>query len=181
MPNPSKQTLNQAIKDYITQALILLMAEKPFGEIHISEITTKAGVNRASFYRNFSSKEDILHQYLRRQFDEHFQAIALAGQLRHTRDIFVNIFAFLKNCEQMLFVLYDQDFSHLLLDFIKDCCGARAEQDNDLAYKNALIMGVVFGAVDEWIRRGCVQSPDEMADKVARYLGEIIGDWGGSS
>ena len=65
----------------------------------------------------------------------------------------------------------------LYLDFIKNCCGARAEHDDDLAYKNALIMGVVFGAVDEWIRRGCVQSPDEMADKIAMYLGHIQKNW----
>lgn len=173
----NKQTINQAIKEYITQALLLLMQEKAFNMIRISEITTKAGVNRVSFYRNFSSKEDILHQYLREQFDQHFQQVALSGKLRNTRDIFVNIFVFLKNCEQMLFVLYDKEFSHLLLDFIKNCCGARAEHDDDLAYKNALIMGVVFGAVDEWIRRGCVQSPDEMADKIAMYLGHIQKNW----
>ena len=75
----NKQTINQAIKEYITQALLLLMQEKAFNMIRISEITTKAGVNRVSFYRNFSSKEDILHQYLREQFDQHFQQVALFG------------------------------------------------------------------------------------------------------
>ncbi len=173
----NKITLNHAIKQYITEALLLLMKEKEFGQIRINEITARAGVNRASFYRNFDSKEDVLQQYLRTQFDKQFQAVALAGKLRTVRDIFVNIFAFMKNSEQMLFVLYDHQFSHLLLDFIKSCCGANAEQENDVAFKNALIMGVVFGAVDEWIRRGCGQTPDEMADKVQENLEKILSSW----
>lgn len=172
-------TLNHAIKNYITEALLLLMKEKEFGQIRISEITARAGVNRVSFYRNFNSKEDVLHQYLHAQFDEQFVQVALAGKLRNTRDIFVNIFAFMKNSEQMLFVLYDQKFSHLLLDFIKNCCGAKIEQENELAYKNALIMGVVFGAVDEWIRRGCVETPDEMANYVEQHLKQILIKWHG--
>ncbi|WP_367178538.1 TetR/AcrR family transcriptional regulator [uncultured Moraxella sp.] len=177
----TKATLNHAIKNYITQALLLLMKEKEFGQIRISEITARAGVNRASFYRNFSSKEDVLHQYLHAQFDEQFVQVALAGKLRNTHDIFVNIFAFMKNSEQMLFVLYDHQISHLLLDFIKNCCGAKPEQDNDLAYKNTLIMGVVFGAVDEWIRRGCIETPDEMANTVERHLGKIVQNWHGET
>ena len=173
----NQSTLNHAIKSYITEALLLLMKEKEFGQIRISEITARAGVNRASFYRNFNSKEDVLHQYLHAQFDAQFVQVALAGKLRNTRDIFVNIFAFMKNSEQMLFVLYDHQLSILLLDFIKNCCGAKPEQDNDLAYKNALIMGVVFGAVDKWIRRGCVETPDEMADMVEKHLGRIVQNW----
>ena len=173
----NKPTLNHVIKGYITEALLLLMKEKEFGQIRISEITARAGVNRTSFYRNFNSKEDVLHKYLHAQFDEQFVQVALAGKLHNTHDIFVNIFAFMKNSEQMLFVLYDHQFSHLLLDFIKNCCGAKIEQDNELAYKNALIMGVVFGAVDEWIRRGCVENPDEMANKVKENLERILGNW----
>lgn len=169
---------NMVVKQCITEALLRLMQKKSFHQISISEITRLAGVGRVSFYRNYQSKEDILHQYLHSQFDQHFQQVALAGQLRNTRDIFVHIFAFMKKCEQMLFVLYDHHFSHLLLDFIKNCCGAKPEQDNELAYKNALIMGVVFGAVDEWIRRGCVETPDEMANKVKENLEHILGNWG---
>ncbi|MDH2997010.1 hypothetical protein A1D22_04835 [Pasteurellaceae bacterium LFhippo2] len=169
--------VNLVVKQSITEALLILMQKQPFEKISISEITRLAGVGRVSFYRNYQSKEDILHKYLRSQFDQHFAAVASARKLRNVRDIFVNIFAFLKNCEWMLSVIYDQQFSHLLLDFIKDCCGAKAEHEDELAYKNALIMGVVFGAVDEWIRRGCVQSPDDMADNVATHLGSILDGW----
>ncbi|WP_294086969.1 TetR/AcrR family transcriptional regulator [uncultured Actinobacillus sp.] len=168
---------NIMVKQCITEALLRLMQKKSFQQISISEITRIAGVGRVSFYRNYQSKEDILYQYLLNQFNQHFQKISSEGKIQTTRDIFVNIFAFLKSCYWMLSILYEKDSSSLLLNFIKNCCGANPEQDNNLAYKNALIMGVVFGAVDEWIRRGCMQTPDEMADKVEENLKRILENW----
>lgn len=168
---------NIMVKQCITEALLRLMQKKSFQQISISEITRIAGVGRVSFYRNYQSKEDILYQYLLNQFNQHLQKISSEGKIQTTRDIFVNIFAFLKSCYWMLSILYEKDSSSLLLNFIKNCCGANPEQDNNLAYKNALIMGVVFGAVDEWIRRGCMQTPDEMADKVEENLKRILENW----
>ena len=168
---------NIMVKQCITEALLRLMQKKSFQQISISEITRIAGVGRVSFYRNYQSKEDILYQYLLNQFNQHFQKISSEGKIQTTRDIFVNIFAFLKSCYWMLSILYEKDSSSLLLNFIKNCCGANPEQDINLAYKNALIMGVVFGAVDEWIRRGCMQTPDEMADKVEENLKRILENW----
>lgn len=134
---------NIMVKQCITEALLRLMQRKSFQQISISEITRIAGVGRVSFYRNYQSKEDILYQYLLNQFNQHFQKISSEGKIQTTRDIFVNIFAFLKSCYWMLSILYEKDSSSLLLNFIKNCCGTTPEQDNNLAYKNALIMGVV--------------------------------------
>jgi AcrR family transcriptional regulator len=51
-------------KQWIFEAMLLLMDEKPYDQIGISEITEKAGVARTSFYRNFSGKDDVMLQYL---------------------------------------------------------------------------------------------------------------------
>jgi AcrR family transcriptional regulator len=54
----------QRTKQWIFEAMLLLMDEKPYEQIGISEITEKAGVARTSFYRNFSGKDDVILQYL---------------------------------------------------------------------------------------------------------------------
>jgi AcrR family transcriptional regulator len=54
----------QRTKQWITEALLLLLDEKPYEQIGISEITEKAGVARTSFYRNFTSKDDVMFQNL---------------------------------------------------------------------------------------------------------------------
>jgi AcrR family transcriptional regulator len=51
-------------KGWITEALFLLLDEKPYDKISISDIAEKAGVVRQTFYHNFESKDDIILQYL---------------------------------------------------------------------------------------------------------------------
>ena len=47
-------------KFYILQALFKLMAEYEYEKISVIDIANKAGVSRATFYRNFKRKEDII-------------------------------------------------------------------------------------------------------------------------
>ena len=58
-----KNITTHMMKEYISKSLLILMAQKDFLNITINEITDKAGVNRSTYYRNFSSKEDIVKFY----------------------------------------------------------------------------------------------------------------------
>ena len=51
--------------DYIYQALIELMKQKPYDRITITDITKKAGVSRMAYYRNYQEKDDILIEHFR--------------------------------------------------------------------------------------------------------------------
>jgi|GEM_PF-1084942 len=50
----------QSSKDWIVEALFILLREKPLAKITVTEITKKAGVARLTFYRNFDSKEAVI-------------------------------------------------------------------------------------------------------------------------
>ena len=45
--------LNYAIKEALQDALILLMKEKQYRSISITELCRKAGVSRMAFYNNY--------------------------------------------------------------------------------------------------------------------------------
>lgn len=51
---------NDTIKECIYTAMLLLMEQKSYDKITVTDITKKAGVSRMSFYRNFDSKDDVL-------------------------------------------------------------------------------------------------------------------------
>ena len=51
---------NRLTRECLTTALMQLMKEKPIDKITITELVKRAGVSRTAFYRNYSSKEDIL-------------------------------------------------------------------------------------------------------------------------
>src|SRR3712207_8891074 len=54
------QESRRLTREAIEIALLSLLEKKPLGHITISELVARAGVSRNAFYRNYSSKEDIL-------------------------------------------------------------------------------------------------------------------------
>nr|WP_319487342.1 IS3 family transposase [uncultured Caproiciproducens sp.] len=65
-------------KEWLTKALLELMKNKPFQEISISEIAEKADLSRRTFYRSFSSKEEVICF--------HLQTIWRTGMLKLSTD-----------------------------------------------------------------------------------------------
>jgi len=58
----------QRTKSWIFDALMLLMDEKPYDKITVSDIADKAGVARPTFYRNFDDKDEVILEYLNNSF-----------------------------------------------------------------------------------------------------------------
>jgi len=48
---------------------MLLMDEKPYNKITISDIVEKAGIVRQTFYHNYNDKDDVLLEYIRNTFN----------------------------------------------------------------------------------------------------------------
>ena len=59
-----KNKSNQLSREFLLKAYVTLMHDKPHSSISITDITEAAGVSRMAYYRNYSSKEEILTQYL---------------------------------------------------------------------------------------------------------------------
>ena len=54
----------QRTRLWIFEALMLLLDEKPYSKIGVSDITKKAGIARQTFYRNYSDKDEIVSEHL---------------------------------------------------------------------------------------------------------------------
>lgn len=66
----SNEGRNAYVIEHITESLLTLLKEKAIEDISISELCDNGGIGRASFYRNFESKEDILRVYVNKLFDQ---------------------------------------------------------------------------------------------------------------
>src|SRR5690348_9569714 len=71
----------------LADALLLLVTEKPFGEITVQDIADRADMNRATFYLHFRSKEELLLSALTEQFDE---LVSTFGEISPTRPLWEN-------------------------------------------------------------------------------------------
>jgi len=63
---PNRQV--ERTKSWVFEAIMLLMEEKPYNKITVSDITGKAGIARPTFYRNFEDKDDVIFEYLKNTF-----------------------------------------------------------------------------------------------------------------
>ena len=61
---------NQLVKECLYTSLMLLMEQKEFQNITITDIAKKAGVSRMAYYRNYETKEAILEERAEKAFQE---------------------------------------------------------------------------------------------------------------
>jgi AcrR family transcriptional regulator len=60
---------------WIFEAILLLLDEKPYNKITVSDITAKAGIARQTFYRNFRDKDEVIIQYFANIFISEFMTV----------------------------------------------------------------------------------------------------------
>ncbi|MDR0636641.1 MAG: TetR/AcrR family transcriptional regulator [Treponema sp.] len=59
----------QRTKSWIFEALMILMDEKSYDKITVSDIVEKAGIARQTFYRNFNDKNEVIFECARNADD----------------------------------------------------------------------------------------------------------------
>lgn len=161
-------------KKWIMESLIDLMNKKTFQEITISEVASHADLGRRTFYRNFTSKEDVLESYLRdliEKFIEYLSAyetltpkICLYQILKLCNDN--KIFLAGLNKSKMLGFLLEQwnvllpTIHQMMIDKIPNF--PNQHNETALAYTLAFNTGGVWNVVLKWISTDMKQTPEEI-------------------
>lgn len=154
------------VKQEIYTALIELLYNKPFASISISEITSTAQVSRNSFYRNFSSKEDILESYIKQNISNwknNYDKLNIDSNA----ELFGSLFQHLKNNSTFYLMLRKQNLFNLFSKAYLELYGATAEDTNIEAYVKNFIAGGVLGWIEEWLNRGMQESAETMTALLA--------------
>jgi len=86
---PNRQI--QRTKSWIFDAIMLLMDEKPYDKITVSDITEKAGIARQTFYYTYDDKDDVIFEYLMNAFSTDLMSIE-TSQNDKKQDIILFIF-----------------------------------------------------------------------------------------
>ena len=129
----SNEGRNQYVVEHITDALLKLMKSNDFNDISISQICEAACVGRASFYRNFESKEAVISRHLKMLLDNWWSEAIQKPDFNLVETIFSHYWEHRELC----ILLYRQGLAHLSLQSIKESCGPKPEQPNIVAYTTA--------------------------------------------
>src|SRR5215470_20450701 len=75
----------------LREALIALIEEQGFDSLTVGELTERAMVSRAAFYRNYQDKYDLVEQIFEEAMSTLFEAIGELGQ-DHPADVWIRFF-----------------------------------------------------------------------------------------
>ena len=167
-----KNITNEIIRESITEALLLLMNSKPFGQITITEIVKKAGVSRVSFYRNYESKEDVLVSYLDDAAMRWWKNFPKSGG-----DYALGFFEHCQSLKEIIALLYKQGLATLSWQNLRNLLGPNEGDNEVMAYRKSCLVGCIFGVMSEWVHRGMTETPENM-DQILRasQIDVLIGE-----
>lgn len=155
----SNEGRNRYVIEDITAALIELMEKYPFDEISISQICQEAQVGRASFYRNFESKRDIIKKHLLVLIQEWGKEFEETGDKNAFSETLLKHYYKHKD---FYLLLYRQGLSAMIYENLRATCKLDEAQSNLERYGKSMFAGLLFGWLDEWMRQGMPESPNEL-------------------
>ena len=162
----NNQEKNSYVRAHILRALMELMQTRTLKTISVSELTEAAGVGRASFYRNFSSKEDVLKQESERLMNE-WQKVLERQKITAPNEILISLLDFYKENAEFYMTLYRAGLSEIVRDTILRSADITPELPNAVAYVKSAVAYMIYGWVIEWLRRGMQESGTELALMIA--------------
>lgn len=163
----NNQEKNTYVKKQITQTLLKMMETEDFNDIVVSTLTKNAGVGRASFYRNFESKEDVLRQAAKKLMMDWAHEYE-TNPASTPFNVFESLFNHIRGNSSFYMALYKANLSNILLDTIKDKVGITSDMTNAKAYENSFLAYGIFGWVNEWIHRGMPETGAELNQMLAQ-------------
>lgn len=154
-----KAEANAIVKESITIALLKMMEKEEFSKISITELVKTAGVCRASFYRNYTGKEDVIYKYMQFIIEQWRMEYNSCGR----QDLIKSLLGHYYKHKDIYLLLYRSGMNYMIMNHLMYECGPKPEHDNQSAYSHARFACGLFGWINEWLKRGMQETPEEMA------------------
>ncbi len=161
MPRPNQSSQK------IIDALVQLMQGSPFADITISEITHTAGVSRITFYRNFTTKEDILRAYINTVTENIENTVSEAPEASDLRTYFSLLFRAIAPLSTTFRRIFDAHLGEMILSAFNAHLFRTPRKKKEVSfdhYQSRFYTGAFFNILSDWILSGQKESPAKMAD-----------------
>lgn len=169
-----------------TKALFELMEKKNYTSITIRELAITADYDRKTFYRHFSSKEDILKLYCSNILREMAIMEKELGTLTFYTGI-VSYFRFWQQHKNFLYLLEKHDLLYFLesnhVELIYEYVGREVQPEipinltqaqNFSKYSVLFTFGGLWSILIHWIENKCQETPEELTEYVLDFFKQSI-------
>ena len=164
---------NNLAKECIATALIELMKVKSYPDITITDIAKKSGMSRMTYYRNYTSKEDIIIQYIDDVADSIHQLILSTGVNSDVFTYYKMLFESLGVHSDIVLVGHKAHLGDLILDAINKnmlLTYPPSSPDPFKAYKRHYYAGAFYNILIEWLNGGKKETPEQLAQFICKIM-----------
>lgn len=168
--NPTQNPSALRSKKLITETLLEILKKYPLNEITVKHILLEANISRKTFYRNFTSKEDVLYSYIDSILAEYKDTV-IKKQKASFIDIFDIIFNFCEINRELLFILRNNNLLHIPL--MKLNCILPSLHQNSGEYIVLFNIGGIWNVIMNWIENDMRDSSDNIKESLTDYLTDI--------
>ncbi|MCQ2506872.1 MAG: TetR/AcrR family transcriptional regulator [Lachnospiraceae bacterium] len=157
------------LKECMADSLIRLMAQKNISKITVEEIVAGAGVNRSTWFRNFSTKNEALYFKLIMLWNKWVEDNKVPERqhlsLRHVPDFF----KFNYEIKDFLKILSSAGLDPIIFEAFSEIMMSMYGTTPKERYQVRFFSHGLFGLLEEWIKRDFAESPQEMSDIFYKY------------
>lgn len=188
MSQPVKNLRLRRTQKLLREALIELIEEQGFDALTIGEITGRAMVSRAAFYRNYQDKYDLVEQIFAEAMQTLFDTIS-EPSTEHPPQVWVRFFEHIAVYERLYRALLGRKGSpwfvlkmrSMMINLVKEFqyipLGEEADRviypDSDEFVAN-LIATMFVEAITWWLEQGKPYTPQEMTKRCALLVSAIF-------
>lgn len=160
-------------RHYIVQALFKLMSSYDYEKISVTDIAEKAGVGRATFYRYFKRKEDVVIYYF-----EHNKKSFMYEQRIYPRckedyvKIVTGVFTLFKQNKEPLKLIRAAHLEYIYLDYLNKNFAEKFQKEytDKHIYNPYIYAGMLFNISMAWLDNDCAEDIDVLANLVVSAI-----------
>ena len=162
---------SDTVKEYIADALILLLKSKPLSQITVDELTQRAGVGRATYFRAFDTKQEAITFKFIKLWERYAAEHQLVEQRSFDLRNAVPFFEYNYSIRDILETVYCSGLQEALHEsFYQIMLPETEKNDPRKTYREKFYAHGLYGLLDEWIKRGFQESPQEMAQMLTSIV-----------
>ena len=177
-------------KKILEDALGALLEEKPFEEIRVIDICSKANMHRSTFYTYFNDKYELLKSKLdeyEAKFLEDLQRYKIEDKLKDFHiDIMIKILQYFYFNRKYLKIIFqnnkDNSITKILqkyleayvIEGVKDMKLAKPDKPYSFNVMGAFYSGAFITVISEWILNDCTIKPQELAECISDIIMQRI-------
>lgn len=160
----SNQESNRLTREALEISLMQLLEKKELAKITISELVHRAGVSRAAFYRNYSSKEQMLEEIFGKTVQKIMDKLGQFNLRTELYQFWIILFKEAKKEARLISLAVDYNLEKYLTQAVFNFLEKRQQSKREASsYIHSFWSSALVSVLSKWIKDG-MQVP---AEKIA--------------